>query len=295
ETVFYPVFLCLILALVLALERPTITRQLVLLGVFVVAFLTRTQSVALLPAIATAPLMLAYVDRQRLGRALRPFRALYGLLALAVVAVVVVELARGHSVYDVLGSYSVTGHVHYRVANVLRWLLYHIAELDLYLAVVPFAALLLLAGSLRSLDRQLRIFVVSAVVVTAWLTLEVSTFAAGVPNRLEERNLFYVAPLFVIALLAWIERGLRPRPARATAVAALVAAALPATLPFDRFLDAPAESDALALIPVWWLKEGIVRLSAVPIAVGLTAVILAAAFVVVGPRFAYVLPALVLA
>src|SRR5207248_636772 len=75
----------------------------------------------------------------------------------------------------------------------------------------------------------------------------------------------------------------------------LVAAALPATLPFARFLDAPAESDALALIPVWWLKEGIVRLSAVPIVVGLTAVILAAAFVVVGPRFAYVLPALVLA
>src|SRR5207248_10095059 len=33
ETIFYPVFLCLALTLVLALERPTITRQLVLLGV----------------------------------------------------------------------------------------------------------------------------------------------------------------------------------------------------------------------------------------------------------------------
>src|SRR5262249_26294937 len=110
ETVFYPLFVCVALALVLALERPTVVRQLALLGVCLLAYLTRTQAVVLVPAVATAPLVLAFVDRQRMRTAVRPFRVLYGVLAAAIVGVIVVQLARGKSPYDVFGSYSVTGH-----------------------------------------------------------------------------------------------------------------------------------------------------------------------------------------
>src|SRR5207237_3059633 len=117
----------------------------------------------------------------------------------------------------------------------LKWVLYHLAELDLYLAVAPFAALLLLTALGRSLDRPLRVFLAATLPLTAWLVLEVAAFASALSPRVEERDLFYVAPLFLIALLAWIERGL-PRPPRAAAVAAVVAAALPGVLPYHSLI-----------------------------------------------------------
>jgi glycosyltransferase involved in cell wall biosynthesis len=293
ETLFYPLFACVALALVLALERPTHVRQLLLLLVCLLAFLTRTQSVVLIPAIASAPILFGFVDR-RVLRTVASFRLLYGILAAAVVLAVVVEVARGHSPYDVLGSYSVTGHEHYYVSDVLRWLLYHVAELDLYLGVIPFVALLVLAANVRALDRPARILVVSAVALTAWLVLEVATFASAVALRVEERNMFFVAPLFFIALLLWIERGL-PRRGSAIAVCAAIGAALPGLLPYDRLIATSAESDTLALLPLWWLQEHIITLSEVTLVVVIAALVLAGASVLVPPRWAYVLPLLVAA
>src|SRR5207302_1288554 len=86
--------------------------------------------------------------------------------------------------------------------------------------------LVLLVAVGRSLDRPLRLFLAAAVPLVAWLVLEVAAFASVLSPRVEERNLFYVAPLFLIALLAWIDRGM-PRPARAAAAAAVVAAVRP--------------------------------------------------------------------
>ena len=295
ETLFYPLFICVALALVLMLERPSLTRQLVLLGVCLVAFLVRTQAVVLVPAVATAPLLLTLLERRRL-RALVAFRALYGILAAAIVVVIGVQLARGRSPYDVLGSYDVVGHTHYSVGAVFRWLVYHLGELDLYLGILPFAVLLLLAVTARGLDRAARIFVAASVSLSVWLVLQVSAFASAlpVPPRVEERNMFYVAPLFLTALLVWIERGL-PRPARAAAVCAALAAALPGVIPYERLIDAPAESDELALLPLWWLQEHLITMSEVVLVVVLTSVVLAGAFLLVPSRWAYALPGLVLA
>ena len=292
ETVFYPLFACVALALVLALERPTIQRQLVLIGLCVLAFLTRSQAIVLIPAVATAPLLLAWLDRRRL-RMLVDFRVLYGVLAAGVVGVLVVQLARGHSPYDVLGSYSVTGHATYRPDQVLKWVLYHVAELDLYLGIVPFAALVLLTFVARSLDRPLRVFLAAALPLTAWLVLEVGAFASALSPRIQERNLFYVAPLFLIALLAWIERGM-PRPPRAAATAAVLAAALPGALPYHRLIDVPAESDTLALLPLWWLQETVVGMDTIPVVVVVAAAAIGLLFFSISPRYALVLPAVVL-
>jgi glycosyltransferase involved in cell wall biosynthesis len=292
ETVFYPLFACVALALVLVLERPTIQRQLVLLGLCVIAFLTRSQAIVLMPAVATAPLLLAWLDRRRL-RLLADFRVLYGALAAGVVAVLVVQFARGHSPYDVLGSYSVTGHATYRPDQVLKWLLYHLAALDLYLGIAPFAALVLLTLVGRSLDRPLRVFLAAALPLTGWLLLEVGAFASAISPRIQERNLFYVAPLFLIALVAWIERGM-PRPPRTAAIAAVLAAALPGALPYHRLIDVSAESDTLALLPLWWLQETVVGLDTIPVVVVAVAAAIGLLFLSISPRYAFVLPAVVL-
>jgi glycosyltransferase involved in cell wall biosynthesis len=292
ETVFYPLFACVALALVLVLERPTIQRQLVLLALCLLTFLTRSQAIVLVPAVATAPLLLAWLDRRRL-RMLADFRVLYGTLAAAVVGVLVVQLARGHSPFDVLGSYSVTGHVTYRPDQVAKWVIFHFAELDLYLGIAPFAALLLLVFVARSLDRPLRIFLAAALPLTAWLLLEVGAFASALSPRIQERNLFYVAPLFFIALLAWIERGM-PRPPRAAATAAVLAAALPGAIPYHRLIDTSAESDTLALLPLWWLQETIVGLDTIAVVVVATSAAIALLFFSISPRYALVLPAVVL-
>jgi glycosyltransferase involved in cell wall biosynthesis len=291
ETVFYPIFACVALALVLMLERPTMWRQVLLLGLCVLAFLTRSQAIVLIPAVATAPLLLAWLDHRGL-RMLKDFRVLYGVLAAGVVGVLGIQLARGKSPYDVLGSYSVTGHADYHVGQVLKWLLYHVAELDLYLGILPFAALLLLTLIGRSLDRPLRVFLAAALPLTSWLALEVAAFASALSPRVQERNLFYVAPLFLIALLAWIDRGM-PRPPRAVAAAAVLAAALPGFLPYHRLIDVSAESDTLALLPLWWLQEHIVALDTIVVVVVIAAAVLALVFCLLSPRYALVLPALV--
>ena len=230
ENVFYPIFVWLMFALVCALERPTLRRQLVVLALCALAFVTRAQTVALVVAVLSAPLVLAWIERGR-PRRLSAFRPLYGTVGLVALLVVVVEVVRGRSPAQVLGNYSVTSNGGYHVWPVLKWIVLHVAELDLSLWILPFAALIVLVANARHLDRPLRVFVAATTSVSVWLLLEVGAFASQYSQRIEERNLFYVTPLFVIALLAWIERG-QPKPPNATVVAAVLAAALPGAIPF---------------------------------------------------------------
>ena len=148
ENAFYPLFLAAALATVLWLERPTPLRTAVVLGAFVVCFLTRQQALALLPALLTAPLLVA-------GRAaLRRYALMYGLAAAGALGVIVVQVARGVSPLGVVGAYEVAGRADYSVREVGKWFVYHVAELDVALGVLPFAALLLLALMWRTLDRK---------------------------------------------------------------------------------------------------------------------------------------------
>jgi hypothetical protein len=283
ENAFYPVFLCAALALVLALERPTPGRVLVLLAVCAAAFATRAQAVALVPALVTAPLVLGP----------RRYRWLYGLTGAAGALVLLVQAVRGRSPLDLLGAYRITGEERYDVSEVARWLLYHVAELDLSLAVVPFAALLLLALVFRRLERRDRIFVAAAGSLSAWLLVEVAAFASRHSLRVEERNMFYLAPLFLIALLLWIERGL-PRPPLPTALAAGTAAVLPALLPFSTLIDTPAVSDTFGLLPWWTVHEWGIALDRLWLVVLLSCAAAALAFALVPARFALLLPSLLL-
>ena len=99
----------------------------------------------------------------------------------------------------------------------------------------------------------------------------------------------YVAPLFLIALLAWIERGM-PRPRRPATAAALVAAALPGALPYHSLISESAKSDTLALMPLWWLQESVLSTATIPVVVVLASLALGAAFAFLTPRWALALP-----
>src|SRR5205085_5001194 len=134
---------------------------------------------------------------------------------------------------------------------VAKWLLWHVAELDLYLGVIPFAAFIVLAFAWRNLDAPQRAFMAGASALSAWLLLEVAA-CAPLPGvaRVEERNTFYVAPLFLFALLLWVLLG-APRPRLVAVGSAVAAALLVARLPFPRLIRPEITSDTLALVP-WW-------------------------------------------
>ncbi len=277
ENVFYPLFLCVALLAVVMLERPTWRNQLGLLALCVVAFETRAQALALFPAVLTAPLLLG-------RRGLARFRVLYGTVAGVVALAVVAETARGRSPLALLGAYETTGSHHYHAYAVAKWLLWHVGELDLYLGVVPVAAFLVLF--------RREPFFAAAASLSAWLIVEVAAFATlPTVTRVEERNVFYVVPFFLIALLLWVERG-APRPRWAVAAAA-VAAALPALVPYASLIGVRAVSDTLALLPWWKLQEHVITLHEVRLVVALCAVGAGALFLAVPRRFALVLPLLV--
>jgi hypothetical protein len=293
ENVFYPLFAWLCLALVAALERPTLRAQLVLLALCALAFLTRAQAVALVAAALTAPLVLAWIERGR-PRRLGAFKPLYAIVAAGAVLVVVVEAALGNSPLHVLGGYSETGSASYRFWPALKWVVLHLAGLDLATWVLPAAAFVVVVASARHLDRPLRVFAAASAPLVAWLVLVVGVFASHYSLRIEERTLFYVTPLLLIALFAWIERG-QPRPPRATVAGAVVAVALAGALPFTSLLNESAESDSPFLQPWWYLGESWTGRATVSLVAVVTALALGAAFLWLSPRFAPWLPALVAA
>jgi 4-amino-4-deoxy-L-arabinose transferase-like glycosyltransferase len=293
ENAFYPVFLGAALLLVLTLERPTMLRQLGLLAAVGIAYATRVQAVALVPALLSAPLLLAVFRRESLRVAIRAHWLLYAAVAVLGALVGLVQIARGRSLSELFGAYSVVGESSYEVEEVLRFFAYHVAELDLYLGIVPVAATIVLAGRARLLDPPLQALLAATLAVSFWLVLVVSAFASVFAQRIQERNLFVVAPLFLVLLLAWVERG-APRPRLLALLAAATAAALMLVIPFERFIDTPALSDTLMLLP-WWSVQDHVSLEWIAeLVLGLAAA-LAVVFVLVPRRYALALPLVVLA
>jgi hypothetical protein len=293
ENVFYPLFLVVSLVLVLVLERPTRPRVGLLVGLVVLAFATRVQALAIVPAALLAPLVLGLFQGRGFRATMVHFRLLYGVfLGLGLVALGV-QLAAGRSLEDLLGAYSPVSDASYDTVEVLRYLAWHAAELSLYVLVVPIAASIVLVARARSLDPPLQAFLAMTVALTVCFVPVVSAFASVFSGRIEERNLFYLAPLPVIALIAWTDRG-APRPRVLAPLAAGTSALLVVLVPFDRFLDTSAITDTLMLLPWWSLQDHIGSGWVRPAALSL-ALALAATFLLVPRRQAVILPLLLLA
>lgn len=309
ENAFYPAFAAAVFGMFAALERPTFWRQLGALALIGVAFLIRAQAVSLGAAFVTAIAAVCLVEARAAGRLsarelarrLDVFRVTWVAAGVSLLLVLGVAAVRGTSPASALGGYGVLADSNYSPSDVARWIVYHIAEIDLYLGILPMAALLVLvfeAFGRRTLPRPLRLFGLLAASIVVWMTLVVSAtashIAAGGVGRIEERNLFHIAPLFLIALVVWVARGL-PRVWPAAAVAALLAGGLPGAIPYDVFANLGALSDTLALIPLWNIVFfGHIQAATLPALVIVCSLAAAGLFLVLPRRLAFLPIALVL-
>ncbi len=80
------------------------------------------------------------------------------------------------------------------------------------------------------------------------VVVEAAAFASRFSIRVEERYMFFVAPLLFLALVLWLDRGL-PRPRLLTVAVAVVAPLLFLALPLGTLLNVSIYSDTLGLIP----------------------------------------------
>ena len=126
--------------------------------------------------------------------------------------------------------------------------------------ILPAAAFLVLAGvwmrpGSSPADRA---FVSVTAAALLWIVPQAGFFASRYSLRIEERNMFYVEPLLLLALVAWVARG-APRPARWTAVAVAVPLALLPAIPIERLFNVSLLSDTFALIPLMRLSTLLIR------------------------------------
>ena len=139
---------------------------------------TRAQSLAFVPAVLAAPFLLAFLERRPLRSALCRFAALYQIAVGGGVLLVVVQVARGRSLGDLLGAYSVVGDQSYDVRQVADFSLWHVAELTLYVGVIPLAATILVVARARRESRPVQALVAAAVPLAVSFTLVVAAFAS---------------------------------------------------------------------------------------------------------------------
>ena len=308
ENAFFPVFLFWVLALVLALERPTVVRQLVMVGLTFVAYMTRNQGAVLVPALVTAIVLVllleSWGDDRGFAAALRrraaAFWVTWATLAVGIAGYLAFEIgSRGQTASSaILGGYSVLTESSYSVHETARWFIYHVGELDLALGVLPFAAFIVLVVAAlrrRPPSREVMIFAAVALSVSVWLLLEVAAFATTVfGQQIQERNLFYLEPLFLIALVVWVG-GLLPWSRTLTGAAAITAAALPGVVPYRSFLGPNEVANAFGLLPLWRaVDKGDIAASHLNEVVVLVSLAAGLVFLLLPRRLALVAPAVIL-
>src|SRR6476619_4816647 len=275
ENLFYPVALLFAWALVLVLERPSLRRTALLGVVLVAAVATRSQALGFVAAAVLAPFLLALLRWD--ARVLRPFLPLVGGAVGLVVVVLAGQLLRRGSISDLLGAYSVVGEGGYDIGQVLRFWLWHVEVVALYVCVVPVVALVVLLFQARRLAPALQAYLAATLSLVATSTLVVAAFASRfASDRVQDRYLFFLAPLLVAVLAAWVELG-APRPRVPLVVGAVLAIGLVVVFPYVRFIGEPAKSDTLGLLPLWTanahLRAGSYRATVLAVALGLVALL----------------------
>ena len=205
---------------------------------------------ALAPAYVVA--LTAHVASQRESRAeLRKWWPTAAVLVLAAAGVIGVLVPRGSAAFgdysSVWSSFSITG--------IPRWAAYHAADLALFLGLLPIALLPCLLVALYRRGRELgsHAFLAVFCAATLFALLVAGAFASTghTQNRVYDRYLFYVVPLWLIAGAVWLREGApRPRIAAATGIALLLAVIT--VFPFDTYVvdDASKQLHA-AGTPLW--------------------------------------------
>ena len=250
ESLAYLAFSTAVYAMVRALERPAALRQLGVIACIAVAYLVRPQFAALYPAYLFA---LAFRQRSLLNRG--KVRALWPTAlscVLVVGGVAGIFALRGSAA---LGRYDDLWRSYNPVA-VARWGAYHVADLALYLGLVP---VVLLPAMLVALHRRragasiARAFLAAFVSVNVCALLVVAAFASTPysQDRLQDRYLFYVVPLWLVAGAVWLRDGAR-RSRVTVAIGAVLLLGVIAALPVDRLLAEDSWRQLVAAgTPLW--------------------------------------------
>jgi hypothetical protein len=267
ENGFFTAFVFAVFMIALVIERPTLSWQALMLLAFGLAAAIRFQALVLLAVLPTAVLLKLAIDllgrgseprRRVVRRDLVPLWPTAAALVAAGAAYAAYKHAQGVPLGSGLGAYQgVTGRG-YPLALAARWVLYHFAELPLAAGYVPACAFLLVLGLAlvrpKTLSAAERSFAAAAAAAVIWLVAEVATFASRYSLRVEERYMFPVAPLLLLALALWFARGM-PRPPLITFVAIAVPAGLLLTLPLASLLNVSIISDTFGLIPLFRLTQ----------------------------------------
>ena len=238
ESPAFLLFWVAVLTIVLAVERPTTGRQLGALGAIALAYATRAQFDVLFPVYLLAlACTWAILPARGQGRdVLRQLWPTLAALGLGVVVFLVRPVVTGTSPLDAVGAYEVLFRG-YHPLDIVRWAAYHLADLELYLAVIPVAVspivLALLWRRARAGSDRAAAFATVFLAANLAMLLVTAAFAStefGF-DRLHDRNVFYLAPLWLVVLGVWLAEGM-PRPRAATALGIGLALVLPMLLPF---------------------------------------------------------------
>ena len=140
ESVSYLATAWAVYAIALALERPTILRQFALLGAIAVAFLTRPQFGILYATWVGALAILWLLVPESRPRTRRDVLGYWPTLLPPVLAVLAfaARLVAGASARDSFGAYWELWRG-YDPFQVGKWIVYHLGDFTVYLAVVPIA------------------------------------------------------------------------------------------------------------------------------------------------------------
>jgi hypothetical protein len=230
-------------AIAMALERPTVPRQLALLAAIGLAFLTRSQfGILYVSWIGALALFWLIVPGTR-PRSRADLRA-YWPTALPValgVPFLAAKFVSGTSPSDLLGAYWSLWRG-YDPLQVVKWFVYHLGDFAVYLAIVPVAVAPIVLWQLyrsgKAGSRPEAAFVALFVSANLFGLLVVAAFAST-PwgyDRLHDRYGFYLLPLWLIGFVFWLSSGL-PRPRLATALGAAATLTLIAVLPFRQLAN----------------------------------------------------------
>ena len=230
-------------AIAIALERPTVLRQVAVLTAIAAAFFIRPQFGVLYATWLGALAVLWLIAPWSRPRTRADMLRLWPTALPLVVGMIVfgVRIASGAAASSSFGAYAVLWRG-YDPLDVGKWLVYHLGDFAVYLAVVPVAVapivLWALARDGRAGSRPAGAFVALFGAANVTGLLVVAAFASS-PwgfDRLHDRYGFYLLPLWLIGLVVWLDSGL-PRPRVASAIGIVAALALAMILPFGQLAN----------------------------------------------------------
>ena len=267
ESLAYPLCLFAIWAMLATIRSPSWRGDAVVLVLCILCTAARLQFIVLLPAALVAVVADAAFARDRPGSA--PRRALAGLrehrlLGAATAALVLLALAAlaGTAALSLAGRYANQDTLPipspWLIVKLVAW---HVAGLVFTVAVIPFAGTLLAAWLWlrgRRSRPEVTSFAAVSLSVTAFIVLITAVASYGQSYahssggdlpRIHERYMFYVLPLFLVAMLATTRLPRSTRLLRAGAAAALLTGLLPLIIPWRSVMNDTIAVDTFGFSP----------------------------------------------